>query len=519
MNNLFDYDIGDIYSIVSYAKKLKGKTFKQIVNEYNNNPYKNYTEYAEYSYYITGNSISSDQHYDLIREENIQYNVQPYNPNYNSKGALGTIIEKCYFGYNPNSNQEADFSSAGLELKVTTVDVTKDGYRAGERLSITNISYTQPVIEDFYSSHVWNKIRNILLIDYVRDKTVTKDNCVIQFVYLYSPSAEDLKIIVSDYYYIINKIKSGKAHELHEGDTNYLGSCTKGAKSETNFRNQYYGDHTPAQKRNFCFRQPYMNYILHEYVIKDNEECDRIIDSYDALRNDTLDQIVLKRIRRFQGKSDSELSTQFNVKPEKNKSLWVTLTFRMLGIKSNDAEEFKKAGIKVKTIRVEEDNTVNEHWELPPVDFMELINEDWYESKLRSTLIDNRWLIVVFKKHGLHYYLYDATLYSFDDYVVDTGIREEWLGVQNVIKEGVKFTIRGKRVFNNIPNPSVTNYIHMRPHANKSAYKFDNYSRGNIKNDAKMLPNGDYMTTQSFWINVKYFSKVIIQDIFHLYTE
>lgn len=42
-----------------------------------------------------------------------------------AKGQLGNFIEKYYFGYDPNGNQEADFNKIGLELKQTPIDKTK----------------------------------------------------------------------------------------------------------------------------------------------------------------------------------------------------------------------------------------------------------------------------------------------------------------------------------------------------------------------------------------------------------
>lgn len=150
-----------------------------------------------------------------------------------AKGQLGNFIEKYYFGYDPNGNQEADFNKIGLELKQTPIDKTKKGeYRAGERLSITNISYNEPVEEDFYKSHVWEKIKCILLIHYLRDKSIERLDYVIKFVNLFSPPKDDLKIIIDDYNQINEKIKQGKAHELSEGDTMYLGACTKGATAK-----------------------------------------------------------------------------------------------------------------------------------------------------------------------------------------------------------------------------------------------------------------------------------------------
>ena len=36
---------------------------------------------------------------------------------------------------------------------------------------------------------------------------------------------------------------------------------------------------------------------------------------------------------------------------------------------------------------------------------------------------------------------------------------------------------------------------------------YNGESYGNVERDANMLPNGEYMTTQSFWINNNYILK------------
>ena len=232
---LFDYDDADINSIYSYAKKLEGMTFHEILDEYEKSPIKSYSKQT----YTENNNFENM----IVKEEKVEYSAKPL-LNKKAKGQLGNLIEKYYFGYNPNGNQEADFNQIGLELKQTPIDITKKGeYRAGERLSITNISYNEPVEENFYNSHVWEKIKDILLIHYLRDKSIDRLDYEIKFVNLFTPPEEDLKIIINDYNMINEKIKQGKAHELSEGDTMYLGACTKGATAKKSMRPQYYGNH------------------------------------------------------------------------------------------------------------------------------------------------------------------------------------------------------------------------------------------------------------------------------------
>ena len=92
-------------------------------------------------------------------------------------------------------------------------------------------------------------------------------------------------------------------------------------------------------------------------------------------------------------------------------------------------------------------------------------------------------------------------------------VRNEWEQYKNIIQYGVKFIKsvdrKGKISFkNNLPNKSDTQIIHIRPHSKMAAYQFNNgESYGNVERDANMLPNGEYMTTQSFWINNNYILK------------
>ena len=132
-NEELGYDPACPESIESYALQLEDKTFMEIVAA------KGHT-----------NENAIEAYANKLR-----------------KGGLGNLLEEVFFGYKANSNQEADFAEAGVELKVTPYEVTKKGeLRAGERLVLTMINYDGPVEVDFYKSHAWNKMRLILLIYY-----------------------------------------------------------------------------------------------------------------------------------------------------------------------------------------------------------------------------------------------------------------------------------------------------------------------------------------------------------------
>lgn len=221
-NEKLGYDPASVESIEQYAAKLENKTFLDVVTEKGQ-----------------GNSDTIEVYANKLR-----------------KGGLGNLLEEVYFGYKANSNQEADFAEAGVELKATPYEVTKKGeLRAGERLVLTMINYDGPIEVDFYKSHAWEKMRLILLIYYWRNKQLNNNLLYkISFVRMFTPPEADLEIIKKDYAYIVNTIKAGRAHELSEGDTMYLGACTKGATAEKSTVPQFYGDKTRHVKEHFALR-------------------------------------------------------------------------------------------------------------------------------------------------------------------------------------------------------------------------------------------------------------------------
>lgn len=484
---LYDYDDKDAKSILEYAKKLEGKTFKDIENEYEKSIYKNYED--------AKNGIIS------VKEHSPGY----YN-NERAKGELGVFLEKCFFGYEPNSEQAADFKKIGAELKLTPLNLKKNGsYAAGERLSITNISFNEPIEENFYNSHLWKKIKLILLIHYLRDKSVERINYEIKFVNYFTPPAEDLKIIIEDYNKINMKIKAGKAHELSESDTLYLGACTKGSTAKKSMRPQFYGDNILAKKRNFCFKRSYMDYVFNEYILNTKDTYESILNNANELGEVTFDKYIIELINQNIGKTDKQLCTKYSREYNNNKSQWIDLSFRMLGIKSNRAEEFVKAGIVVKSIRIEENGQIRESMSFPAFKFNELIHEEWESSEIYNYFEETRFLFVVFKKKEDCYELLGSQLWNmpYDD--LNSIVKKGWIDVQNRIKSGISFKKIKNKIENNLPKKSDNKIIHIRPHAAKAAYRLnDGYEQGNVGRDANELPNGEWMTTQSFWINNSY---------------
>ncbi len=526
------YNPADAQDILRYAKWLLGKSFYDVLA-------------ADVNEVISPKPV--DGFSDTMERTHILEETAADYGNAQRKGGLGNLIEKHFFHYDPNSNPEADFSLAGLELKVTPYEErTGRGkgkgityYVAGERLVLTMIDFNQRPIEfDFFKSHVWEKCRQILLIYYLRNKSLG-DNLKyrINYVGIFTPNATDLIIIRQDYLLIMEKISNGKAHEISESDTMYLGACTKGSTAAKSIVIQI-ENNVPAQKRAFCFKTSYMTTVLNEYFINAQENQETVVSDADLLANLGFEGYLQSKISKYVGKSDRELCHILGLDYSGNKAQWINIAFAMLGIKSNKAEEFQKANIVVKATRIEENGSIRENTSFPPFKFMDLVNEKWIDSdeddevdseellpdsvrpsKLQAYFASTKFLFVVFKKQGTDYILKGCQLWNMPYSDLNDTVREGWEQIRDTIIRGVKFDILpvkngyGKpRIMNNLPKKDSNPIIHIRPHAQKAYYKIDGYEDGN-PSDGNMLPDGRWMTTQCFWLNNTYVMSILRDDL------
>ena len=80
--------------------------------------------------------------------------------------------------------------------------------------------------------------------------------------------ASDMEQIKRDYYIITKKIMEGKASELSEGDTEFLGAARRGDK---NSKKQDAPKGDKALPRRFAFKQSYMSYLVREYIVPEKD--------------------------------------------------------------------------------------------------------------------------------------------------------------------------------------------------------------------------------------------------------
>ena len=472
MDYMMKYDKTDPNSIESYAQKLIGKTFADVINEY-------------------------DSVIDEVHESSSAYAISHEDKNY--KGGLGTLIEEKYFHYKANSDSRPDFHEAGVELKVTPYKTNPNGtVSAKERLILTMIDYFSVVNEDFESSHLWNKSRLILLIYYLYSKDIESRLLYrIDFVKLFTPPEQDKKIIMHDYYLIREKIRSGKAHELSEGDTLYLGAATK-AQTSKDRRRQPYSEEL-AKPRAFSYKNSYMTYVLNTYIIPGKNTYEPIVKNENI---DDFEEYVIKKIDTYKNRTVKELCEEFEIDTQKNpKNLEAILAYRMLGIKGNNAEEFTKANVVVKVIRINKNDNIKENMSFPTFQFMELIKENWEDSTFGNYLRDTRFFFVVYKEDSSgEYHVSGCQFWNIPYNDLEIEVKSVWEKTKKVIEEGLVITeLNGKKT-NNLPKQKDNRVSHVRPHARNAA-------------DTYPLPDGREYTKQCFWLNNSYIYSQINDEL------
>lgn len=448
-------------------------------------------DYSEIEINERAKSLIGKKFKEINRNNDTQYN----------KGSFGHIIETDAYDYHINSVSEPDFAEAGIELKVTPYKKNKDGsLSAKERLVLNIINFMEEYKNTFYESHFWYKNQKIQIVWYLYEPDKTKDELVITHEKLFTFPEEDLDTIISDWNLIIDKIKSGKAHELSEADTMYLGACTKGANK--NSKRQQPFSNIMAMQRAFCLKTSYMTQLVRKYI-GNADDVEKVL----SVNNMTFYQFVDSVVQKYKGKSQKELIDMFEL-DSKAKNINSILVSRMFGVNGllSKTDEFLKANIVPKTVRVE-DGRIIESMSFPTFKYTELIKEEWENSEFRNQLETTKFMFFVFRKEEDNYIFKGIKLWNMPELVIENEVREVWLKTKSLVSIGniVKgFDDKGRRI-TNFPGMCENGVCHVRPHAQNAqdVYKLP------VKDKFTGL---EEYTKHCFWINNKYIEQVL-EDI------
>lgn len=336
------------------------------------------------------------------------------------KGGLGQCVEVYHFGYAINGRAEADFGEAGVELKCTPLKTVKDGSMVSkERLVLNIINYLEEYDKSFETSSFTRKNALLLLMFYLYVAGVDNLDLVFKIIRLWRIPEEDLKIFRDDWCVIHEKIVKGLAHELSEGDTLYLAACVKGMKGQANKRPQKIGDML-ADQRAYSIKSAYLNHVIVEslsnpemfdgvtmtakqkrIIEKKKKELGNVVKSvHDYKRGETFEELVARRFNPYIGMSVAQIAEKLKVAISTSpKAISYSVCRAILGVKERGIAEFEKAGLQLKTIRLEPKGTLKEAMSFQTVKYGDIAKEDeWDESDWYNTIAAHRFLFIVFRK-------------------------------------------------------------------------------------------------------------------------
>lgn len=512
----------------------------------------------------------------MIKELVTQESVDKWYASPRNKGWLGNAVEKDWFGLENNSRPEADFKNLGVELKCAGLKFFKreNSWAAKERLVLNIFDFNEEYKKDFQNSSFLKKSKLVQLmlykynpIDYYQFEG--KDypiypNFLMTHSILFNLDdllEEDWAIIENDWNIIMDKIRQGKAEEISEGMTQYLGAVTKGSKTEKNQTTQPFSD-KKAHRRAYSLKPTYIKEItkrivigelkssstytsyqedypeLHEKVdTKQIDTKEHVIKDCSELKNKTFEQIIIDQFKPFYNTDKEILAKKFGVRIKKrnDKASSRLIAQKMFNLKGDleETDEFKKAGIAVKTITVKSNQRnkaslsrlTTEGFKLESdVSFIkDISNLDWEDTRVYDYLSTTKFLLVVYEETPEGEVFRGVKFWHMPEDELMGTVKDTWEKIKKTLINGVELTFKrvkksasnkkGYKIENNLPSQvSGPQILHIRPSAAESDYhQSKNSDRlpapaiwNNRPENLKDVLTDNYMVKQALWLNKNY---------------
>lgn len=472
--------------------------------------------------------------------------------NSKDKGSVGNLIQEHYFGIPRNSSIEPDFENAGIELKSFGYWDDGTSQRADQRLALSKIDFMEFEKEiPFEESHLYHKCHTMLLLAYLLKINQKRIDSEIKHVRLYEFDKlvqSDLNQIIKDYQYIAKKIHDGKASELSEGDTEFLGAARTGDK-ESNLEIAPRDDR--ALPRRFALKQSYMTYLVKEYIVRGKAFDEKIPHSKGKYRikiprgktfEEWLDNIdakyvgrTAKQITRLKAIKSIVGIMDFSKKADYNR-----VGIAMLGIKSNKDAYLLKTNTVIKSVRISKTGIIQDDWSFPNFSVEDIIYQDWEESEVFLYLSEQRILMQIFVEEDKGYVYKGHLFLKFTPEQLDKWVKQSWEDFKQKVHDGMRFELAtdksGIKVYSDVAGKTEGQIGLIKLHAWDVTYDIDRsringvdaiatqildrntvngrfvWKPENKRKYGCTLPNGDVITKQSFWLNKKFVLEYIREN-------
>ncbi len=469
------YNPNNLESVLSYAKKLEGNTLRKVTK---------------------GNLDSAKK----------------------NKGGIGQLTEELYFFLKNNSSPEPDFANLQLELKTAGLNPTssKDRHKnisgkwkAKEALSLSSINYNNIIQEEFILSSFLKKNENILLIFHKYEKLHPLDlEIKLTGLFAFNKLSEsDKEIIKNDWELMKSKTLDGRAHEFSRGDFEYLELATSGTSSS--YTTQPCSD-IKARTRKYSFKAGFMHSVIAK-LGSDKPTQKSLFRKKENRIN--ISEKIKNKFKPYVGMDIDLIASSLGITLEDCKHAFSLISKRLIraifDVPENEnveqyIEEFSKAEITIKTIRISENNLPREHISFPAFKYENIIKQSWDDSEFKKH-IDKKFLFIFFKESGSSFVLDKAVYWNMSAEHIKEA-QKVWKDTKKLIKEGrIVREFKNGRRYSYFPDSKSNLISHVRPHAKNAQ---DTYSLP--VTDIKTGLN-EY-TKHCFWLNREYVKDYIYES-------
>jgi DNA mismatch repair protein MutH len=193
-----------------------------------------------------------------------------------TKGQVGHLIERGFFGIEKNSDSSPDIKHLDVEIKSCPLEYNKarNRLRVKEPLSLNIINYREEATrKNVRESSLYRKNKNILFILYIHDELKQRSDYLVKYVFLWKMDDGVINELSPDYDYIVEFIKKGEAHLIHQKQHKFLTLCPKHGgtfkdPSDKKSKTSQPFSEIPAEVRGFRLKNRYMNLIISRHLGK-----------------------------------------------------------------------------------------------------------------------------------------------------------------------------------------------------------------------------------------------------------
>lgn len=250
----------------------------------------------------------------------------------------------------------------------------------------------QIINEEFEFSKLLFKNKKILIIWYRYEENTNYADMEITDYQLYDLS-QDEEIIKNDFYIIKDMVVKGEAHNLSEGQTSYLGACTKGASSKDRIPQP--NSTETAKPRAFCLKNSYMTGIFRALLF--GNQINTEIATFK-----TIEEYLFNILKYYMGKTQLEIYNMITGEDYTNKipkNISKMISDRLIGKDEelkNKNELFKKTTYIIKNLPVYPTNEPVERMSFRNLKISEF-EKSWEKSDWKQYFEEVTLLVICFE--------------------------------------------------------------------------------------------------------------------------